>query len=217
MSINRLIAIGLAASVLMTAATGCGKAAGAGTAATADSGTTTADVGTAPSSETPVKETSPSPDHEEVNDSSNGTSDSAAYTKEKAAAISALANRQKSERDTVYVYKDFSMTSNHFTQKARMAGKDDSLVKDMDENWQEDPYSGTSCIRCEVSTRIEDWGGWLFLNGYLPKGETVPLLNDGSMDGQGLDLTGATELRFMAKGDRGGEKIEFFTAGSAMF
>ena len=33
------------------------------------------------------------------------------------------------------------------------------------------------------------------------------------MDGQGLDLTGATELRFMAKGDRGGEKVEFFTAG----
>lgn len=221
MSINRLIAIGLAASVLMTAATGCGKAADAGTNEPADSGTTANnagsttpnDAGSAASSETPVEETSPSPGKEEVNDSSNETSDSAAYTKEKAAAISALTNRQMSERDTVYVYKDFSMTANHFTQKAKMAGKDDSLVKDMDENWQEDPYSGTSCIRCEVSTRIEDWGGWLFLNGYLPKGETVPLLNDGSMDGQGLDLTGATELRFMAKGDRGGEKVEFFTAG----
>ena len=207
MSINRLIAIGLAASVLMTAATGCGKAA-------ANAGSTTPnDAGSVTSSKTPIEEPSPSPGKEEVNDSSNETSDSAAYTKEKAAAISALTNRQKSERDTVYVYKDFSMTANHFTQKAKMAGKDDSLVKDMDENWQEDPYSGTSCIRCEVSTRIEDWGGWLFLNGYLPKGETVPLLNDGSMDGQGLDLTGATELRFMAKGDRGGEKVEFFTAG----
>ena len=246
MSIKRLIAMGLAASVLMTAATGCGKAADtgsaaekpAGTTATADSGTNAAgttatdtgsqsaagaasttpnDAGSVTSSETPIEEPSPSPGKEEVNDSSNETSDSAAYTKEKAAAISALTNRQKSERDTVYVYKDFSKTANHFTQKAKMAGKDDSLVKDMDENWQEDPYSGTSCIRCEVSTRIEDWGGWLFLNGYLPKGETVPLLNDGSMDGQGLDLTGATELRFMAKGDRCGEKVEFFTAGSAMF
>lgn len=229
MSINRLIAIGLAASVLMTAATGCGKAADAGTNAPADSGTTAIDAGsTTPtgaagttandagstvSSETPVKETSPSQNKEEVKASSNETNDTAAYSKEKAAAISALANRQKSERDNVYVYKDFSMTANHFTQKAKMAGKDDSLVKDMDENWQEDPYSGTSCIRCEVSTRIEDWGGWLFLNGYLPKGETVPLLNDGGMDGQGLDLTGAAELRFMAKGNRGGEKVEFFTAG----
>ena len=183
MSINRLIAIGLAASVLMAAATGCGKVADAGTNAPADSGTTAIDAGSttpagatgttannagsttpngagsATSSKTPIEEPSPSPGKEEVNDSSNETSDSAAYTKEKASAISALTNRQKSERDTVYVYKDFSMTSNHFTQKAKMAGKDDSLVKDMDENWQEDPYSGTSCIRCEVSTRIEDWGG----------------------------------------------------------
>ena len=237
MSIKRLIAIGLAASVLMAAATGCGKAADAGTNAPADSGTTAnnaggttsagaagttannaggttaIDAGSVTSSETPVKEASPSQNKEEVNASSNETNDSAAYTKEKAAAISALTNRQKSERDTVYVYKDFSMTANHFTQKAKMAGQDDSLVKDMDENWQEDPYSGTSCIRCEVSTRIEDWGGWLFLNGYLTKGETVPLLNDGSMGRQGLDLTGAAELRFMAKGDRGGEKVEFFTAG----
>ena len=213
MSINRLIAIGLAASVLMTAATGCGKATNTGSTAANAGSTTPNDAGSMTSSETPIEEPSPSPGKEEVNDSSNETSDSAAYTKEKAAAISALTNRQKSEQDTVYVYKDFSMTSNHFTQKAKMAGKDDSLVKDMDENWQENPYSGTSCIRCEVSTRIEDWGGWLFLNGYLPKGETVPLLNDGSMDGQGLDLTGATELRFMAKGDRGGEKVEFFTAG----
>ena len=200
MSMNRLIAIGLAASVLMTAATGCGKATNTGSTAANAGSTTPNGAGSATSSKTPIEEPSPSPGKEEVNDSSNETSDSAAYTKEKAAAISALTNRQKSERDTVYVYKDFSMTANHFTQKA-------------DENWQEDPYSGTSCIRCEVSTRIEDWGGWLFLNGYLPKGETVPLLNDGSMDGQGLDLTGATELRFMAKGDRGGEKVEFFTAG----
>ena len=176
MSINRLIAIGLAASVLMAAATGCGKAADAGTNAPADSGTTannaggttaidagsttpagaastTAnnagsttpnDAGSAASSEAPIEETSPSQNKEEVNASSNETNDSAAYTKEKAAAISALTNRQKSEQDTVYVYKDFSMTSNHFTQKAKMAGKDDSLVKDMDENWQENPYSGTS-------------------------------------------------------------------------
>ena len=45
MSINRLIAIGLAASVLMAAATGCGKVADAGTTATADSGTTANNAG----------------------------------------------------------------------------------------------------------------------------------------------------------------------------
>ena len=95
MSINRLIAIGLAASVLMAAATGCGKVADAGTNAPADSGTTAIDAGSttpagatgttannagsttpngagsAPSPKTPIEESSPSPGKEEVNDSSN--------------------------------------------------------------------------------------------------------------------------------------------------
>ena len=221
---KQLIAIGLAASVLI-AATGCGKAAEPSGVAAADASssksteaadTKAVETGNTTEVDADIKNTADVEDKttaEVTSTPAPETNNPDAYTKEKAAAISALTNRQNSERDTVYVYKDFSMTANHFTQKAKMAGHDDSLVKDMDENWQEDPYSGTSCIRCEVSTRIEDWGGWLFLNGYLPKGETVPLLNDGSMDGQGFDLTGAEELRFMAKGERGGEKVEFFTAG----
>ena len=83
MSINRLIAIGLAASVLMTAATGCGKATNTGSTAANAGSTTPNDAGSVTSSETPIEEPSPSPGKEEVNDSSNETSDSAAYTKEK--------------------------------------------------------------------------------------------------------------------------------------
>ncbi|MBQ6582621.1 MAG: hypothetical protein IJH77_02200 [Mogibacterium sp.] len=128
-------------------------------------------------------------------------------------AMDALLARLDEERACVYVYRDFGATENHFTQKAKMAGLDDTLVADMNENWQEDPYSGTSCIRCEQKTRHGDWGGWLFLNGYLPEGETVPRLNDGTTDGQGLDLSGAKELRFWAKGEDDGVKVEFFTAG----
>ncbi len=133
--------------------------------------------------------------------------------KAKDSAVTALLTRMAKERETVYVYKDFGVTENHYTQKAKMFGREGSLVQDMDENWQEDPQEGSSCIRCGISTREGDWGGWLFLNGYLPEGESVPLLNDGTMDGQGLDLTGAEELRFWAKGEKGGEKVEFFTAG----
>ena len=135
------------------------------------------------------------------------------FAGEKAAAVAALEERMDLEREAVYVYKDFGLTANHFTQKAKMYGLDGRLVRDMDEDWREDPYAGSSCIRCEVTTAEDDWGGWLFLNGYLPKGETTPLLNDGSADGQGLDLTGAEELRFMARGENGGETVEFFTAG----
>ena len=135
------------------------------------------------------------------------------YTDTKEAAVRALSDRLQVASEAVYVYKDFGLTENHFTQKAKMAGIDSSLVMDMDENWQENPWQGNSCIRCEQVTKMGDWGGWLFLNGYLPAGETVPSLNDGSVGGQGLDLTGADALRFYARGDQGGETVEFFTAG----
>ena len=135
------------------------------------------------------------------------------FTNAKNAALAALSSRMDEERKAVYVYKDFGLTENHFTQKAKMAGIDEELVMDMDENWKESPCEGSSCIRCEQITREGDWGGWLFLNGYLPKGESIPRLNDGSMDGQGLDLTGADALRFYAKGEKGTERVEFFTCG----
>ena len=128
-------------------------------------------------------------------------------------AIQALKNTLEEERRNIYVYRDFGDTENHYTQKVLMAGMDASLVRDMNENWQENPYSGSSCIRCEQITREGDWGGWLFLNGYLPEGSNVPELNDGTADGQGLDLSGAERLTFFARGERGGEQVEFFTCG----
>ena len=135
------------------------------------------------------------------------------YKESRNAAVSALKIRMQEEREAVYVYKDFGLTENHFTQKAKMAGIDMELLLDPDENWRQNPYSGSSCIRCEQITREGDWGGWLFLNGWLPRGESTPYLNDGTRPGQGLDLTGADELRFYAKGEYGGEVVEFFTCG----
>ena len=128
-------------------------------------------------------------------------------------ALSALSSRLASERSCVWVYRDFGVTENHFTQKAKMWGIDESLVHDMDENCTDDPFGGSSCIKCSQTTAEGDWGGWLFLNGYLPEGESVPLLNDGSTGGQGVDLSGASELTFAARGENGGETVEFFTAG----
>ncbi len=121
--------------------------------------------------------------------------------------------RLKESLSQVYVYKDFSDTENHFTQKAKIYGGSYGKVWDMDENSGDEPYSGSSCIRCQVDADGTFWGGWMFLNGYLPKGGTTPGLNDGSVDGQGMDLTGAVKLSFMARGQRGGEAVEFFTCG----
>lgn len=128
-------------------------------------------------------------------------------------ALDALTSALNAQKQRIYVYREFGDTENHYTQKAKMAGLDDSLVLDMDENWRENPASGESCIRCTQITRPGDWGGWLFLNGWLAEGETVPQLNNGSTDGQAMDLSGAEALTFLARGEKGGEKVEFFTCG----
>lgn len=128
-------------------------------------------------------------------------------------ALAALSAKLEKASGSVWVYKDFGDTENHFTQKAKMWGLNEGLVHDMNENWRDDPFSGTSCIRCEQETVYGDWGGWMFLNGYLEDGSTVPRLNDGSAAGQGLDLTGAETLTFYVRGEKGGEVVEFFTCG----
>ena len=128
-------------------------------------------------------------------------------------ALGALSGALDAMQRSVYVYKDFGDTENHFTQKAKMAGVDERLVTDMDENWRDDPHGGESCIRCMQVVSPTDWGGWLFLNGWLADGETAPRLNDGKADGQGLNLAGAQTLSFWARGEQGGERVEFFTCG----
>ena len=144
-----------------------------------------------------------------------GVSEAKAKTYEKAkdTALAALVKRLKDEQAVVYVYHDFGVTENHFTQRAKMFGHDASLVKEMNENWTKNPYSGTSCIRCEQLIKIGDWGGWMFMQGYIPEGSSTPALNTGNQPGQGLDLSGADALHFYARGDQGGERLELFTCG----
>ena len=114
---------------------------------------------------------------------------------------------------SLYIYKDYSDAANHFTQRAKIDDGNSDFVFDMNENWQDDPYSGSSAIEVRVKTEGYSWGGWLFVNGYLPEGETVPRLSFGEINGAGEDLSGATQLFFEARGAEGGEVVEFFTAG----
>ncbi len=134
------------------------------------------------------------------------------FAKEEQRALSYLENRLNENCEFVYVYSDFSAMNNNFTQKAKIGSGTASFVYDMDEN-ASGAYRGRSAILCRVNINSLNWGGWMFLNGYLPKGETVPRINFGQVPNDGLDLTGATKLTFMAKGDKGGETVEFFTAG----
>ena len=126
--------------------------------------------------------------------------DYSTYSESKDAAVAYLISRLNDGTDSVYVYKDFSDSANHFTQKAKIDDGNSDFVYDMNENWQEDPYSGDSAIECRVKTSGNSWGGWLFVNGYLPKGETVPHLSFGEISGTGLDLTGVGRDRDVRDG-----------------
>jgi len=58
-----------------------------------------------------------------------------------------------------------------------------------------------------------NFAGIYLLNGILPNGASAPLPNFGTVADAGFDLSGATTLRFWARGQTGGEEIEFFVAG----
>lgn len=97
-----------------------------------------------------------------------------AYDAARKAAVKALGSRLAAERKSLYVYKDYGLSQNHFTTRAKMSGDDASLVAEMDENFRKGPRSGKSCIRCRQTTRQGDWGGWLFLNGRLSRRHFAP-------------------------------------------
>jgi len=135
------------------------------------------------------------------------------FESQKDAALKALTGRLYESRASLYVYKDYGVVENQFTQKAKMYGFNPKLAEDLNENWSEDAYSGT-CIRCAQKTYEGDWNAWMWMTGYLPEGSTEPRLNDGSADGQGMDLTGAERLTFYARAEKGTTvKCEFFTLG----
>ncbi len=205
---NRILPALLAGILILSAAAaGCGASAPPGEEAEAAS--SVPEAAEAPEALAAMSETAAAP----AEDPAEAEDEAAPFREAEEKALAALTARMNEEREALWVYKDYGLTENHFTQKAKIAGLDPGLVRDMDENWQEEPYSGTSCIRCGQRVREGDWGGWLFLNGYLPEGESMPRLNDGTTDGQGLDLTGASSLRFYARGEEGGEAVEFFTCG----
>lgn len=115
---------------------------------------------------------------------------------------------------SLQVYTDFLSAGNHFIERALMCNPgDEASVPPMDEactNW---PRSGLHCIRCEFKARGPNWGGWMFVNGALRAGRTLPELNWGDLPDAGLDLRGATKLTFWARGEKGGEKVKFFAFG----
>jgi hypothetical protein len=144
-----------------------------------------------------------------------------------ASAASYLATVMDQYHRTVDVYTDCHAAGNHFVAKCAMyEGCPESALPPMKEccasknddcpNNCTTPKEGCTSIECKFLGRGADWGGWYFQIGCLNGSEKAPSCSwDSScQDCCGrIDLRGATELTFYAKGAKGGEKVEFFCFG----
>lgn len=117
------------------------------------------------------------------------------------------------EENVAYVYLDAGADENRYDWPSKMDGTNGALVHDIDFSCAEGQHDGTTCMRCHLDTEPGSWGGWMLLNGYVPEDGTGRILNDGKTPDQGEDLSGMTALRFFARGENGGEKVEFFCCG----
>ena len=113
------------------------------------------------------------------------------------------------------VYDDAWSAGNHFhTRAAIVPSPGGEVAVSMDESWTDRPHTGATCIRCEYrADEAPVWAGFYFMNGVLLGDDVVPRANWGEYPDAGVDLTGATELRFWARGEHGGEKVDFFFGG----
>ena len=105
-----------------------------------------------------------------------------------------------------YVYADASSLDNHFIPSGWMGDYGDIKI---DQHWQDNPYSGRTCIKITYTAKGSKgarWAGIYWQN---------PANNWGTRDG-GFDLTGAAKLTFWARGEKGGERIEEFKMGGIM-
>ena len=114
----------------------------------------------------------------------------------------------------LYIYDDFGSSYNHYLVKGLISSDGQQfLVHDLDENSKDIVYSGETSIRCQVDVLNDSWGGWLFTYGYWGPSAPKDNLNWGQYPDCGYDLTGAKSLTFAARGETGGEQLEFFFGG----
>jgi hypothetical protein len=102
-----------------------------------------------------------------------------------------------------FVYADGGSKQNHFIASGFTG--DYGAIR-MAEKCAENPRSGDSCLKFSYSGQTPQkmkWAGVFFQN---------PANNWGTSNG-GYDLTGARKLKFFARGDKGGEAVEFKLGG----
>lgn len=127
------------------------------------------------------------------------------------ASITHLARMMDQFHSRFPVYFDVSSAGNHFHAFAKIPDGDAPVT--VNGSSTNNPHSGATAIRFQLLTGGGPYGGFYFQNGVLPAGATAPQLNFGTVPNAGINLSGATALTFWARGEVGGEQIEFFMGG----
>jgi hypothetical protein len=111
------------------------------------------------------------------------------------------------------VYDDVSSPGNHFHAFGKIPGANAPVA--INGSYTINPHSGATAIRCELlaSGPGGPFGGYYFQNGTLSGKQRRPQVNFGILPNAGTNLTGATKLTFWARGENGGEIVDFFMGG----
>jgi hypothetical protein len=94
-----------------------------------------------------------------------------------------------------YIYEDQGSAKNHYIPSGWMGNT--KAIK-MDDGCMIRPHGGTTCLRVEYQATT-DWGGVVWQDPANDWGDQVG----------GWNLTGAKQLTFWARGDKGGEVVSF--------
>jgi len=101
------------------------------------------------------------------------------------------------------IYTDKSSPGNHYIPSGWMGDFSDIKIND---RYMEDAHSGTTCIQVEYLPKRSQGAGWMGIYWQNPA-------NNWGSKKAGFDLTGAKELIFWARGEKGGEIISEFKMG----
>jgi hypothetical protein len=102
-----------------------------------------------------------------------------------------------------YVYENNNSQKNHFIPSGWMG--DYGAVK-VNQACRDNPYSGDTCIEIVYSGELTQGSGWVGVFWQNPEN------NWGSTDG-GFNLSDAKKLSLWARGEEGGEMLEFKIGG----
>ncbi len=101
------------------------------------------------------------------------------------------------------VYTDNMAKGNHYVPSGWMG---DVGAIQANQNCTETPYAGKTCIKITYTGKTTNNQGWIGIYWQNPAN------NWGSSKG-GYNLTGAKTLEFWARGEKGGETVEFKMGG----